>query len=175
MLKISDVADQLLTWSRASGWKRTFTLAAGDLPAGRLEFQSAFGTLAKAETAGGCWTFKRVGFWQQRATIRACGAETDLASFQNQTWSGGGTLECAGGQRFRATTNFWQNRLQFETETGDVVVRFAYGGVFSLKAHVEVAPDARTLHELPLLVCFGWYLAVMLHDDAAASAVVITS
>jgi hypothetical protein len=64
-----------------------------------LTFRNMFGTFATAESADGCWTFKRVGFWQNRASIRACGSDTDVAVFKNNTWDRGGTLEFSSGRR----------------------------------------------------------------------------
>src|SRR5580765_5683088 len=107
MRKIAEVGARDLKWTQPSTWKRAYLLAAGDAQAGRLEFDGMFGTLARAETGDGSWTFKRVGFWQQRASIRAQGSDHDLAVFQNNTWKHGGTLEFADGRSFRATTNFW--------------------------------------------------------------------
>ena len=40
---------------------------------------------------------------------------------------------------------------------------------------MTIAHAARTMPELPWLVAFGQYLAVLMHEDAAAGAVVILS
>ena len=41
-----------------------YELRAGDMLAATLRFRSSFGSFATAEDGDGCWTFKRVGFWQ---------------------------------------------------------------------------------------------------------------
>jgi hypothetical protein len=162
-----------LRWSQTSVVRWEYELRSGEELVATLRVRG-FGTLATAESGDGSWTFKRVGFFQNRATIRAAGEEVDLAVFQNNTWKGGGDLRFAGGRTFKATTSFWTRDLEFSTESEEPLVRFDYGGVFRRSADVEVAPDARHLPELPLLVLFGWYLLVMLDRDAAVSAVVIT-
>ena len=88
-----------------------YELRADDEVIATLRFRSSFGTFATAESADGCWTFKRIGFWKTKATIRACGSETEIAFFKNNTWSGGGTLELSDGRKFQATTNLWQDNL----------------------------------------------------------------
>ncbi|HYM81602.1 MAG TPA: hypothetical protein VEY91_09350, partial [Candidatus Limnocylindria bacterium] len=103
MRKIGDVVDRPLKWSQPSALSMQYELRAGDELAATLRFRSMFGSFATGESADGCWTFKRVGFWQTRATIRACDSETEIAAFRNNTWSGGGTLELADGQTIRAT------------------------------------------------------------------------
>ena len=157
-----------LRWSQPSALRMHYELRAGADLVATLRWRGMFGTLATAESGDGSFTFKRVGFFQNRATIRAAGAETDLAVFRNSTWTGGGELTFATGRKFLATTALWSQRLEFTTESEAPLVRFRYGGVFRRTADVEVEEAARELPELPLLVLFGWYLLVMLEQDSAA-------
>jgi len=106
-----------------------YELRAGDELVATTRFRSSFGSFAEAESAEGRWTFKRVGFWRTKATIRVSDSDVDLATFKNNTWSGGGTLETRDGQVLRATTNFWQTALDFETEDGQTLIRFKTAGV----------------------------------------------
>ena len=39
----------------------------------------------------------------------------------------------------------------------------------------ELSGRLGALPELPVLICFGWYLAVMLHADSAAAAAAASS
>ena len=141
-----------------------------------LAIRSVFGTLGTAECGNGCWTFKRVGFWQSRASVRACGSDADLAMFTNSTWDRGGTLECADGRRFKATTSFWKSSFEFTTDADEPLVRFDYGGLFDRSATVTLAPHAAGLPHVSMLISFGWYLIVMLNAQAEmdAGAVVAT-
>jgi len=50
--------------------RMAYELRSGSEILARLEFRNMFGTFATAESADGCWTFKRVGFWHHRASIR---------------------------------------------------------------------------------------------------------
>ncbi len=170
MKKIAQAAGHALKWSQVSG-KRHELLSDDELVA-TLEFRSVFGTLGTAEGADGCFTFKRVGFWQSRATIRECDSDAEVALFTNNTWASGGTLEFPDGARYKGTTNFWKTRLEWKSESEESLVSFLYGGVFRKKADVEIATAARQDRHLHHLVTFGWYLAVMLsHDDANAAIV----
>jgi len=160
-----------LKWTQPSGMRREFELRDGDELVATLRFRSAFGSFATAETAEGSWTFKRVGFWSTRVTICPAGSEQEIAAFRNSTWHGGGTLELADGRRYRASTNFWQSRYEFQDPAEKPLVRFQrIGGLFHLSAQVEIAQAAAELPELPWLVALGWYLAVKMHDDAGGAA-----
>ena len=174
LLRIADVADRELIWGQTSLMRQEFALTEHGAPVGRLIFPGLLGTLAEGTTGDGSWTFKRVGFWQQRATVRAAGSDHDVAVFQNNTWHGGGSLEFTDGARFRATTNFWNTRFLWETEGEETLLQFHHGGAFKLSSTVEIQERARALPALPLLVLFGWYLCVMLHRDAGAHVVLFS-
>lgn len=175
MRQIAAMTGRELTWTQPHAFRMEYELRAADELIATLRFKSSFGSFATAESADGCWTFKRVGFWQTRATVRECGAETDLASFKNNTWSNGGTLELPDGRKFLASTNFWQTKYDFRTEAGEVLFSYTHiGGLFHSSALVEIQPAAANLPELAWMVMLGWYLVIMMQmDSAAASGAVV--
>jgi hypothetical protein len=172
MKKMDELLGSEFKWSQPGGFKLNFELRAGDELGATLRFRSLFGSLATGESADGCWTFKRIGFFQTRVTIRICGDETDIAIFNNKTWRGGGTLELLDGRKLLATTNRWQTNLQFKTEAGEVLLGFKSGGFLHLSAMVEVQQPAIGLPELPWLVMLGCYLIVMMNIDATVAGAV---
>ena len=162
--RFADLAGRELRWVKANGYE----LRDGDTVVATLRFRSRWGSLATAESADGCWTFKRVGFLQTRVTIRKCESEDEIAVFKNNSWTGGGTLEFADGRRLTADTNCWQTKFAFSTETGEPLVRFTkIFGLLKLSSNVEILQGSAIP---PWLVMLGWYLSVQMHNDAAASA-----
>jgi hypothetical protein len=174
MRRIAELVGQSLKWEQPSALKMNYELrtGGGELAA-LLHFRSSFGSFATTETADGCWTFKRIGFFQTKVTIRACGSDRDIGIFKNNTWSGGGTLELADGGTFRAATNFWQTKFGFETESGEKLIGFEKGGLLHLSATVEIQPNAVSMAELPLMVTLGCYLIVMMDMDATTATTVV--
>ena len=170
MKRIAEVIGRELEWVQPRAMKMEYELRAGDELIATLRFRSSFGSFATAESADGCWTFKRVGFWKPRVTIRGCGTDLDIAVFKNNTWSGGGTLEFPDGRKFLASTNLWQTNFEFKTEAGEELVRFKTGGLLRLSAKVEIQPDQAGKPELPWVVMLGWYLFIMMYVDTASSA-----
>lgn len=171
MKRIAELVGRELKWVQPHTFKTEYELHIDGELAATLRFRSSFGSLATAESADGCWTFKRVGFWQTRVTIRACGTEADIAIFKNNTWSGGGTLEFPDGRKFLANTNFWMTKYEFKTEEDEAL--FGYrniGGMLHLSAAVDIQPKAAHIPEIPWMVMLGWYLTLMLHRDSAAAA-----
>jgi len=160
-----------LEWRQPHASRRQFELVAGDDRVATLEFRSMFGSLATAESADGSWTFKRVGFLQPSVTVRAASNEAEIAVFRNRTWSAGGTLELPDGRRWPANTNFWMSTYEFKNENSEMLVGFTrIRGVIHRAASVEIGSAAATQAELPWLVALGWYLAVMMQDDASGAA-----
>jgi hypothetical protein len=171
MRKIAELVNQSLEWKQPRALKMEYELLTGaDELAATLRFRSSFGSFATAESADDCWTFKRIGFFQTKVTIRPCGSDDDIAIFRHNTWSGGGTLEFADGRTFQATSNFWQTKFGFETESGEKLIEFEKGGLLHLSAAVEIQPGATGIAELPLMVSLGCYLVVMMNMDATIAA-----
>ena len=176
MQKIGIRSDQVLQWHQPHMFKMEYELLADDELVATLRFRSSFGTLATAQRADGCWTFKRVGFFQNRVTVRACDSETDLAFFKNNTWKGGGTLILPDGREYLVTTNFWQTKYGFKTAEGEPVVNFKTKmGLLHQSTEVEILPAGENLLELPWMILLGWYLAVMMSNDTAAAVVTTTA
>lgn len=174
--KLAEYVEQELKWVQPAGSKMEYELRAGDEVIAALRFRSSFGSFATATSADGTWTFKRVGFFQTKVTIRAAESDTDLAVFENNTWKSGGTLKFPNGREFLANTNFWANQWNFATESGEPLISYRkISGVIHLSSAVEIHPLAKGMPEMPLMVMLGWYLILMLNMDSALMASVIAS
>jgi len=174
MRHLADLVHSELHWKQPRLFDSSYELVSGDEPVAALSFRSPFGSFATAQTADGSWTFKRVGFWRTRATVRAEGAPEDLAVFEHNTWSRGGTLTIAGGKAIQVATNVWQSRIEFLLEDGSVLFRYRTEGIVRHGAEVTIEPAGARMKELPWLLAFGWYLVVMMQHDAATTAAVIS-
>ena len=171
MMTLEELVGRDARWLQPAAMKMEFELRVDDTVASTLRFRSSFGSFATAESAEGCWTFKRQGFWQTRAVVRAAGEETDLAVFRNNTWTHGGTLELPAGRRFSANSNFWRTQFGFTSEAGAPLVTYRnIGGILHSSARVEVHTGIRDAGGLPWIVALGWYLTVMMRSDAASAA-----
>jgi hypothetical protein len=173
MKHLADVVHSHLRWEQPRVFDRAWDLRHGDETVATLAFRSAFGSFAAAASADGSWTFKRVGFWQSRATVRAEGGADDLAVFEHNTWSGGGTLTLSGGRPIRVTTNLWQSKIEFQLAEDHVLFRYLTDGFLRQEAQLEVMPSLAGMREMPWLLMFGWYLVVMMHQDSASAVVIV--
>ena len=168
---LSALVGQGMIWAKPKpSWTSgNYDLRLGEQRLATLRFRSIWGTFATGETAEGSWTFKRVGFFQNRVTVRPAASDVEVGVFVND-WKMGGTLELPDGRRFRGNTSFWMTKFSFTDEEGRPLVSYRrIGGMTSLSAAVEIEPAGAELRELPWLVMLGWYVAVMLHQDAGGA------
>jgi hypothetical protein len=182
MEPIRNAKNLSLYWVQPKTMQRRFLLHSGEHEFASLEFQSAFGSLAVAETVENAWSFKRVGFFNPRVTVRRSGEQLDLGTYQPR-WTGTeGTLIMAGGRSFQwKVTNFWATSYTFQDSAGEPLLWFKEGSeeshisnVFKIQALVAIEPPGWQLAELDLLLTLGWYLLILHHDDAAAATTAAT-
>ena len=178
MEPLVNAKDLELFWAQPSAMKRNFILRSGERIFGSLAFRSAFGSLADAISGNDSWTFKRVGFFSTRVTIRRAGSDIDIAIYQPR-WTGSeGRLLISGGHSYLwRVANFWATRYTFSDSQGNELVTYRSGSdeqnlsnLLKQQARVEIALQAWQLPELDLLVILGWYLVVLQQEDASAVA-----
>lgn len=173
MRKIAELVDRELKWEQPRALKEEYELRAGEELVATLRFRSSLGSFATAESADGCWTFKRVGFWQTRATVRRCNEDEDIATYKNETLSSGGLLTLADGRTFSVESNFWQTKFDFSNEAGETLIHFKADGLLHTSSTVTVGPDAVNIPELPWMMMFGWYVIVMMRQDATLATLTV--
>ena len=179
MKALSSAVGMDLYWIQPKGIdNRWFELRAGGHVVATLGFGSLCDSLARAESADGSWTFRRVGILNPRVTVRKAGEEATLAIYTPR-WTGReGTLEFPGRRVFNwMQSSFWATKHEITDAAGNPLVSFESGtakprlsDIFKTQARVEIDQRGRALPELPLLVLLGWYLIVLQKQDAAAVA-----
>ena len=163
--KISDFVGRKLMWVQTNWLKSKYELRAKELCLATLTRKMickiGFSSFATGESDEGCWTFKRAGFLKRRVMIRNCDQDDDIAVFKQTILKGGGTLELSDGRHILVTTNFWQTKLQFNTEQGELL--FAYK-IYGACADLMIEAEAAEMPELPWMVMLGEYLIVMMEQ-----------
>jgi hypothetical protein len=132
-----------------------------------LRFRSPCGSQAWAETSDGRWTFKRVGFFRPRITVRVPRHHEDLAVFHPAGWSGSGRLEAPDGRRFEAHAEPLREGIEIRSAEGVPLIQVRPVSVLNAGADATVLEAARDLPELPWLACLAWYLVVIRQMETA--------
>ncbi len=175
MESILGLKDEPLHWVQPKRDKQ-FELRTADALYGTLHFESIWGTRARAETADGSWTFKRVGFLNPRITVRQVGSDQDLAVYVPKFW-GDGYVELVERNYHWKALGFWAAQWGFAGPDEKFLFLMNHGkdefklsDLLKIQAHVEIAPEARGMADLPLLMLLGWYLLILHQEDATGAA-----
>jgi hypothetical protein len=170
MKSIAEFTGCELRWVQPHVLKREYELKIGDDVAATLNFTSSFSSFAIGESREGSWSFKRVGIWQRTVTVRELASDTELAVFKRNIWKGGGTVELPSGLKYLTTPNFWQSQYDIWTEDRRPLIHYRIGGIWRPSAATLIEPGAANLPELPWMTLLGWYLVLLMRQDAAAAA-----
>jgi hypothetical protein len=179
MKPIIEAEHDNLTWFQPKAMHQFYELRSENDLFGTVNFPKTFGSFAEAESADGKWTFKRIGFFQIKITIRKAGSDTDLAVFKPK-WTGyAGSIEFADGKEFHwQSSNFFASKFELHDSNGTVLFSFRHGvddpklkDWFKSQARVEINETAKQFPETSLLVLFCWYLIVVLQMESSAGAV----
>ncbi len=159
-------------WKQPEAVRRYHELSIDNQRVATLNFDKNWGgSLATAACEFGVWTLKRNGFLSPRITLRAQGAETDLAVFEPK-WTGGGMLRFAAGRAYELKSlSMWGGDWAFVDERGAHLLTL-HGPHGMVRNSGEItadlaAADAPTLY---LLAIIAWYVNLLMAEDAAACA-----
>jgi len=72
----------------------------------------------------------------------------------------GGILRTPDGQALVLQSNYWKGCAEFQTPSGEPLIRFRYRGLFRPSADVEILGKGKRLRELPWILMLGWCLIV---------------
>lgn len=173
MLTFQQMAGQPLTWEQPKRAAHRYELRAGDTTLATLRWESAFHARAIAQTAdGAAWSFERKGFGGSSVLVSS--SFSTGATFKRFGWGSNGQLTLPDGRAWRwEQQGHWGTSWAWLGTDGQPLVKLQQqAGFFKMTGLVQIAPGAESLPELPLLVLLGWYLMVIMADDAATSAAV---
>jgi hypothetical protein len=160
MKRIADVGNLPLVWTQP-GKGRDYRLLAGQEPVASLRWDNTGGQEAIAETADGAWSFRRSGLLRPTIRVQTRDGASDAATMTIE-WTGG-LLKLQNGTEYRwGAANFWRTEWAFAKAGESATVHFRPEG-----KKVELGADAAAREETPLLLVTGWYLLVLMLDDAA--------
>jgi hypothetical protein len=151
-----------LRWLRRADDPLAFELLAGDVGIESLSWRGRSGSLASAQTAGGAWTLKRVGFLNPRVSVREDGSPTDLARLS--VHFNYHRLEVRGGPAYRLhRAGVLIPAWKVTDDAGREVLHIepVREGRKLVGGAVIAPSDAARLPSLPLLLATSWYFIVL--------------
>jgi hypothetical protein len=159
-----------IVWSQPKLMRRQYELANADDVIGHLRFEDSFGSRASADLGSERWTFQRDGCLNPRVKVWRLDSDQDFAVFR-AGWSGSGALEFADGHQVQwRSLNFWRSQWCFLQNDQPLISFKPHYGIAKLAARLEVEPTNTDSCDLALLAALGWYLMLLVSQDATIVA-----
>ena len=172
MIQTNTAAGLQWNWQQPEVFKRFHEMSCDGEVVCTLQFAGGCGSLARAESVHGSWTFKRGGFLTPRITVRKAGEAADTAVFFPK-WTGGGELRFGNGASYTLKClSFWGGDWAFENPRGENLLSL-HGPHGFLKSQGELLVNAAgDAAELTLLAALAWYIRLLMMEDAATAAII---
>ncbi len=143
------------------GWE----LRANETVIGSVLAEGKFLSNAIAKCEDGSWKFKRVG--ALKANISIMEMDNEIALFKKNALNRNGSILINKEKKFTMGTNFLMSEYGVAHEKESIITLSNVTRYPILSSKVKINPNAVNIPELPWLVLFSWYLAVMQHFDLA--------
>ena len=112
------------------------------------------------EGVEGCWAVEPLERDSGKIVIRANDTFQEVGVFDMRFSSRGGILRTSDGQALVLQSDYWKGCAEFQTPSGEPLIRFRYRGLFRPSADVEILGKGKCLRELPWILMLGWCLIV---------------
>lgn len=146
-----------LSCAKTGFFNSQYEIHAGDRCIGAFRLNGLFRPTVNATTDEGAWFFEPE---ERSIVVRSQHPLRDLATVDLSFSDHGGILRFPDGRAFIFSSDFWKGRAEFQTPSGDPVVRFRFHGMFRPSAEIDILEGGRKLPELPWLLMLGWSLIV---------------
>jgi len=168
-MRLNEAVGCDLEWRQPELWMRAYQLTCNGSELASIRFLKRAGLLAACACDGRRLTFRRIGLYATRVSIRETGSEMDIASF-SPDWIGRGRVVFGRERRYRLRpTNFWATQWAFEAEDGNDAVRLSGPhGLFKRSGRAQVTPSGVRLVDTPVLLPLIWYVRMLMNGAFAA-------
>jgi|WetSurMetagenome_2_1015567.scaffolds.fasta_scaffold163279_1 hypothetical protein len=149
MKHLAELIGSELILTQQNALKQEFEIKAMSDLAGTIKLKSSFTSLATAESADGCWTFKRSGFWQTKAAIRVCGSDAELGLFQKMPGKAAGFWNCPMDENTGLLQVFGRPQVTFamKLENPLFILKLVESCVYLLRSILSRMPSiSRSFH-----------------------------
>jgi hypothetical protein len=161
--------------------RRSYELRAGKDIFATMVFKTELGSLATVKSLEKTWTFKRVGFFKPRITVREKDTETDLLVYSPQWGSADGVFEIVDGDTYVwKLANHWATQYQVVDLEGEPLISYTskidrVSDLIKDQAKVEIGKEMQNGSHLILLIAIGWYLIVLQQGDVMETAMAVVN
>jgi hypothetical protein len=149
-----------LRWVKPRMFGNRYELRTPDGSLATLTIKGFFRPAGSGDGIAGSWILEPMVRESGTIVVRANDSFQEVGVFEMVFPGRGGILRTTNGQVFVLRANFWKGSAEFQTPSGDPLIRFRYRGLFRPSADVEILGKGKCLRELPWVLMLGWCLIV---------------
>jgi len=149
-----------LRWIKPSIFGNRYELRSTDRCLATLTISGFFHPSGTSEATEGCWAVEPLERGSGKIVIRANDSFREVGVFDMSMSRGGGILRTTDGQALILQSDFWKGVAEFQTPSGEPLVRFRYRGLLRPSADVEILGKGECLRQFPWILMLGWCLIV---------------
>lgn len=125
-----------------------------------LTVNGFFHPVGCCEGIGGRWIVEPLRRDTGAIVVRSMDSYSEVGSFTMGLSAHGGILRTHDNQALILESDFWKGRAEFQTPSGEPLIRYRYRGLIRPSAEVEILDKGRHLQGLPWISMLGWCLIV---------------
>ncbi|TSA16962.1 hypothetical protein D4R75_12725, partial [bacterium] len=137
-----------------------YELRSADRCVATLSIGGFFRPTGQGDGIDGCWAFEPLDGGTRKIVVRADKSFRDVAVFDMSLSDHAGILRTSEGRVLILNSDFWKGNAEFQTPSGEPLIRFRFHGLFRPSAEVEILGEGKYLRELPWILMLGWCLIV---------------
>lgn len=156
-LKPGQIRDTQLSCVKTGILEDRYEIRSTDRRVAALRLRGLFRPSISAEADDGAWFFEPL---DRSIVVRSMDTLRELATVDMSFSDHGGIVRFRDGRALIFSSDFWKGLAEFQTPSGDPVVRFQFHGLFRPSADIEILERGKQLPELSWLLMLGWSLIV---------------
>ncbi len=149
-----------LRWMKSGFFGNRYELQSANRCIATLSLRGFFQPAGYGAGFDGCWDIGPLNGGTGKIVVRSDDTLQEVGVFDMGLSSGGGILRTPDGQALVLQSDCWKGYAEFQTPSGEPLVRFRYRGFLRRSADVEILGEGKGLRELPWIVMLGWCLIV---------------
>jgi hypothetical protein len=149
-----------LRWVKPSMFGSRYELRSASRCVARLTVGGFFHPTGHGEGIEGGWEVEPLERDSGKIVVRTNDTFREVGVFDMSFSSRGGILRTPDGQALVLQSDYWKGRAEFQTPSGEPLIRFRYRGLFRPTADVEILGKGKCLRGLPWILMLGWCLII---------------
>ena len=149
-----------LRWVKCGFFGHRYELCSSDRCIAMMTVHGFFRPRAVGTSGSENWSIDPLEAGTGKIVVRASESLREVGVFDMTFSDHGGILHLEDGRGLILNSNLWKGCAEFQSLSGNALIRYRFRGLVRPSAEVEVLGDGRQMQELSWILMLGWCLIV---------------